>query len=395
MEACASAHYWGREIAALGHEVRLVPPIYVKPFVKRHKNDAADAEAITEAAQRPTMHFVAVKTEAQQAQGMLFRTRDLLVRQRTQTINALRGHLAEYGVVAPQGRARIRELVGVLEDGDCGLPEAVVELGRLLLGRIDELDEKVNGLDRELRTSARENEETARLMTIPGVGPVTAMALQAFAPPMESFRRGRDFSAWLGLVPRQHTTGGKPRLGRISKMGQQDLRRLLVTGAMFGYSAHGPARRDRGSVAGRDAGAQAEEGGRGGARQQNGAGGLGAEHERGDLPDPRCRLTERRKERSDRQRSYPGRCGQQDARNGVRANGRQDGVGKTSKQRRASSPLSRFGSDLTNTIRARGQHTPHQEAGHTTVPDQTATDSVRKSGLPNQGASTYGVSGTE
>ena len=127
MEACASAHYWGREIAALGHEVRLVPPIYVKPFVKRQKNDAADAEAITEAAQRPTMHFVAVKTEAQQAQGMLFRTRDLLVRQRTQTINALRGHLAEYGVVAPQGRARIRQLAWVLEDGDCGLPEAVVE----------------------------------------------------------------------------------------------------------------------------------------------------------------------------------------------------------------------------------------------------------------------------
>ncbi len=232
MEACASAHYWGREIAALGHEVRLVPPIYVKPFVKRHKNDAADAEAITEAAERPTMHFVAVKTEAQQAQGMLFRTRDLLVRQRTQTINALRGHLAEYGVVAPQGRARIRQLVEVLEDGDCGLPETVVGLGWLLLGRINELDEKVNGLDRELRTSARENEETTRLMTIPGVGPVTAMALQAFAPPMESFRRGRDFSAWLGLVPRQHTTGGKPKLGRISKMGQKDLRRLLVTGAM-------------------------------------------------------------------------------------------------------------------------------------------------------------------
>ena len=155
-----------------------------------------------------------------------------LVRQRTQTINALRGHLAEYGVVAPQGRARIRQLVGVLEDGDCGLPGAVVELGRLLLGRIDELDEKIHGLDRELRASAQENEETARLMTIPGVGPVTAMALQAFAPPMESFRRGRDFSAWLGLVPRQHTTGGRPRLGRISKMGQRDLRRLLVTGAM-------------------------------------------------------------------------------------------------------------------------------------------------------------------
>ena len=159
------------------------------------KNDAADAEAITEAAQRPTMHFVAVKTDAQQAQGMLFHTRDLLVRQRTQTINALRGHLAEYGVVAPQGRARIRQLAGALENGDCGLPEAVVELGWLLLGRIDELDEKIDGLDRKVRASARENEETARLMTIPGIGPVTAMALQAFEPPMESFRRGRDFSA--------------------------------------------------------------------------------------------------------------------------------------------------------------------------------------------------------
>ena len=173
------------------------------------------------------MRFVAVKTEAQQAQGMLFRTRDLLVRQRTQTINALRGHLAEYGVVAPQGRPRIGDLVGVLEDGDSGLPEAVVELGQLLVGRIDELDEKIEVLDREIRTSARENEETARLMTIPGIGPVTAMAIQAFAPPMESFRRGRDFSAWLGLVPLQHTTGGKPRLGRVSKMGQRDLRRLL------------------------------------------------------------------------------------------------------------------------------------------------------------------------
>ena len=232
MEACAGAHYWGRQIVALGHEVRLVPPVYVKPFVKRSKNDAADAEAITEAAQRPTMHFVAVKTEVQQAQGMLFRTRDLLVRQRTQTINALRGHLAEYGVVAPQGRARIRQLAGVLEDGACGLPEAVVELGWLLLGRIDEADEKIERLDRKIRSSARELEETVRLMTIPGIGPITALALQAYAPPMESFRRGRDFSAWLGLVPRQHTTGGKPRLGKISKMGQRDLRRLLITGAM-------------------------------------------------------------------------------------------------------------------------------------------------------------------
>ena len=163
---------------------------------------------------------------------MLFRTRDLLVRQRTQTINALRGHLAEFGVVAPQGRAKITQLVGMLEDGDSALPEAVIELGRLLLEGIDDLDEKIDGLERRLRASARENEETARLMTIPGIGPITALAIQAFAPPMESFRRGRDFSAWLGLVPRQHTTAGKPRLGRVSKMGQRDLRRLLITGAM-------------------------------------------------------------------------------------------------------------------------------------------------------------------
>ena len=242
MEARAGAHYWGRRIVVLGHEMKLAPPIYLKPFVERGKNDAADAEAITEAAQRPTMHFVAVKTEAQQAQGMLFRTRDLLVRQRTQTINALRGHLAEYGVVAPQGRAWIRQLAGVLADKACGLPEAVVELGWLLLERIDELDEKIDGLDRKIRTSARELEETARLMTIPGIGPITALALQAFAPPMESFRRGRDFSAWLGLVPRQHTTGGKPRLRKKSKIGQRDLRRLLITGAMTVVPVRGTRR---------------------------------------------------------------------------------------------------------------------------------------------------------
>ena len=232
MEACASAHYWGRETARLGHLVKLVPPIYVKPFVKRQKNDATDAEAICESAQRPTMSFVAVKTEEQQARGMLFRTRDLLVRQRTQTINALRGHLAEFGMVAPQGRAHVGRLASALEDTATALPEPVRELGGLLLEQIARLDTKIGELEKELCASARQDEEAARLMTIPGVGPITAMALQAFAPPMESFRCGRDFSAWLGLVPRQHTTGGKPRLGKISKMGQRDLRRLSITGSM-------------------------------------------------------------------------------------------------------------------------------------------------------------------
>ena len=180
----------------LGHEVKLIPPIYVKPFVKRQKNDAADAEAICEVAQRPTMRFVAVKTEAQQARGMLFRTRDLLVRQRTQTINALRGHLAEYGVIAPQGLAHVRRLARAVEDRDSGLPEPVRELGGLLLAQIAELEVKIAGLESDLHACARQDEEAARLMTIPGIGPVTAMALQAFAPPMEGFQRGRDFSAW-------------------------------------------------------------------------------------------------------------------------------------------------------------------------------------------------------
>ena len=232
MEACGGAHHWGREIERLGHAVRLVPPAYVKAYVKRQKNDAADAEAICEAASRPTMSFVAVKTTEQQARGMLFRTRDLLVRQRTQTINALRGHLAEFGVIAPQGPVHVERLASALGDPDQDLPAAVRELANLLLEQIAGLGEKIDGLEAEIRAAARQDGEVRRLMTVPGIGPITAMAVQAFAPPMETFRRGRDFAAWLGLVPRQHTTGGKARLGGISKMGQRDLRRLLITGAM-------------------------------------------------------------------------------------------------------------------------------------------------------------------
>ena len=232
MEVCAGAHYWGREIGDLGHTVRLIPPQYVKPYVKRGKNDAADAEAICEAASRPTMSFVALKTAEQQGRVMLFRTRDLLVRQRTQTINALRGHLAEFGVVAAQGPAHVARLASALEDPDSGLPDAVRELGSLLFEQVAGLTEKIDGLEKDIHASARQDAEAQRLMSVPGIGPITAMAIQAFAPPMEGFRRGRDFAAWLGLVPRQHSTGGKPRLGKISKMGQRDLRRLLITGAM-------------------------------------------------------------------------------------------------------------------------------------------------------------------
>ena len=199
MEACASAHYWGREIGRLGHEVRLIPPVYVKAYVKRQKNDAADAEAICEAASRPTMHFVAVKSEESQGSrdhrraGMMqFGVRDLLVRQRTQTINALRGHLAEFGVIAPKGPVHARRLALAIADPQTSLPAKVRELGGLLLEQIADLDRKIAEQEKELRAAAREDEEVARAMTVPGVGPITAMALQAFAPPLETFRRGRD-----------------------------------------------------------------------------------------------------------------------------------------------------------------------------------------------------------
>ena len=231
IEACATAHHWGREIEKLGHGVRLIPPIYVKPFVKRQKNDAADAEAIAEAAARPTMRFVALKTEGQQARAMIFRARDLLVRQRTQLINALRGHLAEFGVVAPQGIAHVRRLQEAIDDPQAELPPVVRDIGRAYLDQITRCSGKIAEMETTLRAEAAQGEATARLQTMPGIGPITAMAIEAFAPPMASFRRGRDFSAWLGLVPRQKSTGGKQILGKTSKMGQRDIRRLLIIGA--------------------------------------------------------------------------------------------------------------------------------------------------------------------
>ncbi len=231
MEACASAHYWGRQISTLGHRVRLIAPNYVKPFVKRQKNDAADAQAICEAAQRPTMRFVAAKGEEKQASTMVFKARDLLMRQRTQIINALRGHLTEFGIIAPQGPRHIHILVAAVEDPASDLPDTAQSVCRMLSAALGELNQKICELDREITQRARQDEGIRRLMTIPGVGPVTATALEALAPAAETFNKGRDFAAWMGLTPKQNSSGGKPRLGKTSKMGQRDLRRLLIIGA--------------------------------------------------------------------------------------------------------------------------------------------------------------------
>lgn len=233
LEACGGAHHWAREFTQMGHEVRLIPPAYVKPFVKRHKNDAVDAEAICEAAQRPSMRFVAVKTEEQQAAGLVFRTRDLLVRQRTQLINAIRGHLTEYGWVAPKGPSHVAMLADLLEGRDMAgsLPEAARSMFRLMLDLLTELGGRIADLDKEIARRAREDEVSRRLMTIPGIGPITATAIAALAPPAETFNKGRDFAAWLGLTPLQKSTGGKQKLGATSKMGERTLRRLLIIGS--------------------------------------------------------------------------------------------------------------------------------------------------------------------
>jgi transposase len=232
LEACGGAHHWARQLTQLGHEVRLIPPAYVKPFVKRQKNDATDAEAICEAAQRPSMRFVAVKSEQQQAAGLVFRTRDLLVRQRTQLINAIRGHLTEYGWIAPKGPSHVAMLADLLEEEMArSLPEAARAMFRLMLDLLSGLEGKIADLDKEIARRAREDEVSRRLMTVPGIGPISATAIAALAPPAETFAKGRDFAAWLGLTPLQRSTGGKQKLGATSKMGERTLRRLLIIGS--------------------------------------------------------------------------------------------------------------------------------------------------------------------
>ena len=233
IEACASSHHWSRELQALGHTVRLMPPAYVKPYVKRHKNDATDAEAICEAVSRPNMRFVETKTPEQQSCLTLHRTRHLLIRQQTSVINAIRAHLAEFGIVAPVGRDGVDQLLGIVADAsDKRLPEVARACVAALGAQLRMLKAQILEFDRMIRAWHRSSEASRRLDECPGIGPVLATALVASVADPKAFRSGRDFSAWIGLVPKQNSSGGKDKLGSISKRGDRYLRSLFTTGAL-------------------------------------------------------------------------------------------------------------------------------------------------------------------
>jgi transposase len=230
MEACGSSHHWGRTLQALGHSVRLIPPQYVKPFVKRGKNDRNDAEAISEAASRPTMRFVPVKTAEQQADSMLLSVRELLIGQRTQLINALRGHVAEFGLIAAKGTANVTDLVQRVA-ADTSLPPTVAETTAVLADQLADLEKRLADIDRKLAAQHKANTLSQRLAQVPGIGPMTALTLALRVDPAR-FECGRDFAAWVGLTPKERSTAGKQRLGGISRAGDERLRQLLVVGAM-------------------------------------------------------------------------------------------------------------------------------------------------------------------
>src|ERR1700683_250376 len=228
IEACASSHHWSRELQALGHTVRLMPPAYVKPYVKRHKNDAIDAEAICEAVARQNMRCVATKTREQQSCLTLHRTRHLFIRQQTSVINAIRAHLAEFGIVAPVGRNGIEELLGVVADAsDKRLPDVARACVAALGVQLRMLKAQILAVDVLIRAWHRSSEMSKRLDDCPGIGPVLATALVATVADPKAFRSGRNFSAWIGIVPRQNSSGGKDRLGRIKKRRARQLRGCL------------------------------------------------------------------------------------------------------------------------------------------------------------------------
>ena len=232
MEACATAHHWARELIALGHEVKLMPPAYVKAYVKRNKNDAADAEAICEAVTRPSMRFVPVKDVDQQSVLMMHRARNLLVRQRTMLVNALRAHLAEFGIIAPQGLRHVERLAGAIEEDSPALPELARSILRLVVAQLSDTQAKVRQIEAKLAKWHRSNRVSKLLATVPGVGIMGASAIAATVSDPNLFRSGREFAAWLGMTPRQNSSGGKERLGRTSKRGDKYIRCLLVAGAV-------------------------------------------------------------------------------------------------------------------------------------------------------------------
>jgi transposase len=220
MEACGSAHYWAREITALGHDVRLIPPVYVRPFVKRGKTDAADAEAISEAVTRKTMRFVPAKSAEQQAAAVVLKTRALLVNQRTQVINALRAHLSEFGIIAAAGTTKVAGLISIVRDNtDLRLPKAARIALMEVASQVDALKTQIEKLEQAIVATVRRDDDARRLVTIPGVGAIIAASVSALVPDPGGFKSGRHFAAWLGLTLKPHSSGGKERLGRISKMG--------------------------------------------------------------------------------------------------------------------------------------------------------------------------------
>jgi transposase len=232
MEACGGAHYWARELAKLGHEVRLMPPQYVRPYVKTNKHDAADAEGCCEAVQRPSMRFVPVKSETQQSLLMLHRIRDRLVAERTGTISAIRGHMAEFGIIAARRGPGMKELLAIISDvDDARLPAMARELLVLQVEHLRTIETRIADLDGRLQQQARSDEAARRLIAIPGIGPVIATAMVATVVDAQIFPNARSFAAWLGLTPRQHATGGRERLLGISKRGDGYLRRQLMHGA--------------------------------------------------------------------------------------------------------------------------------------------------------------------
>jgi transposase len=228
LEACGAAHYWGRRLSALGHEVRLIPPQYVKPYVKRSKNDAADAEAICEAVGRPSMRFVAIKSEVNQARLMVLRSRDLLLKQRTMLINSIRGQAAEFGVIGAKGPAHLE---AILARACESIPAEAAAMLCELAQAIDQIDERLERIDAQLKAWHRESPLSQRLATIPGIGPITAITLVLMVPDPTVFTSGRHLAAWIGLTPRESSTAGRQRLGKISRQGSETLRRLLVLGA--------------------------------------------------------------------------------------------------------------------------------------------------------------------